>query len=463
MTAGRASWGFRSPWLDQLDAGLSYPPLAGNAETDVAVVGAGIAGLATAFFVLRTTSNSVLLVERDRAGHGASGRNAGQLVTYFERPLCDLVDAFGFDMATRGQAEVEAAWDLLDIILADSGMEVSVERFWGAMGMFTLNHLRVHLRNNRIRRQAGLDEESILISSDAPFLGEIPEDLSDLYSIVPQTRIRELLEVETDTYYAALLNRKGCGNSALICQELLRHLLRSYPDRFGYAEQTSVDRVTLNEADALLSAGSFTIAARRVVLCTNGFNYHTIDNRAGGPVEQRVESRIRPRVGYMAGFLADAGSPAGATSYIINEEIGGKKPYYYGTRRAYPKDGRPGSLVCLGGPEVVIDRAEADVPDADLPPEIMAELDTVARPLVAPSRPPGLDYDFAWHGLMAYTENKVRLVGVEPRNPVLLYNLGCNGVGFLPSIAGGFRIARLVGDERLEPSIFDPRQVDAES
>lgn len=457
MAGRQTGSGFRSPWLEQLDARHSPTPLTGNVDTDVAIVGAGIAGLASSFFVLRETSQRVLLVERERAGHGASGRNAGQLVTYFERPLCDLVDAFGFDMATRGQAEVEAAWSLLDLMLAETGMRVNVERFKGAMGMFTLNHLSVHLRNNRVRRQAGLDEESILISSEAPFIDEVPQEFADLYSVVTQAQIRELLEVESDTYCAALVNRKGCGNSALICQELLSYLMVAYPDRFLYADHTPVDRLLLNEGSASLAAGNHTITAGRVVLCTNGFNQLVVENDAGGPVGQRVESRIHPRIGYMAGFLADAGTPAGATSYITNEEIGGRKPYYYGTRRSYEHGGRPRSLVCLGGPETAVDRIEDYKPDADLPPEIMEELDVIARPLVAPARPKGLAYDFAWHGLMAYTDNKVRLVGIEPRNPVLLYNLGCNGVGFLPSLAGGFRIARLLKGDVLEPSIFDPR------
>ena len=59
---------------------------------------------------------------------------------------------------------------------------------------------------------------------------------------------------------------------------------------------------------------------------------------------------------------------------------------------------------------------------------------------------------------MAYTDSKLRLIGVEPCNPVLLYNLGCNGVGILPSVYGGHRIARLVAGHQLEPSIFDPAE-----
>jgi hypothetical protein len=45
----------------------------------------------------------------------------------------------------------------------------------------------------------------------------------------------------------------------------------------------------------------------------------------------------------------------------------------------------------------------------------------------------------------------------RPADIVTLYNLGCNGVGFLPSIYGGHRIARLLAGKWVPPSVFDPR------
>jgi len=51
----------------------------------------------------------------------------------------------------------------------------------------------------------------------------------------------------------------------------------------------------------------------------------------------------------------------------------------------------------------------------------------------------------------------VRVVGSHPLHPELLYNLGCNGVGFLPSVFGGERISRILAGEQLAASIFDPR------
>jgi glycine/D-amino acid oxidase-like deaminating enzyme len=74
-----------------------------------------------------------------------------------------------------------------------------------------------------------------------------------------------------------------------------------------------------------------------------------------------------------------------------------------------------------------------------------------------PARPPGLPYDFHWHGLMGYNDCGIRIVGAHPRHNRLLYNLGCNGVGFLPSIYGGHRVARILAGESPAPSIFDPR------
>lgn len=66
-----------------------------------------------------------------------------------------------------------------------------------------------------------------------------------------------------------------------------------------------------------------------------------------------------------------------------------------------------------------------------------------------------LEYNFLWHGLMGYTKNGVRLIGTEPCNNRLYYNLGCNGIGILPSIYGASRVERLLNGEILSPSMFD--------
>ena len=60
------------------DAPAPRPPLPGDAEVDVAIVGAGYTGLWTAYYLQELDpSLRIALVERQFAGFGASGRNGG--------------------------------------------------------------------------------------------------------------------------------------------------------------------------------------------------------------------------------------------------------------------------------------------------------------------------------------------------------------------------------------------------
>ena len=69
----------RSLWLDGLDEPLApRPPLPGDVDVDVAVVGAGFTGLWTAYYLkLLQPDLRVAVVEREIAGFGPSGRNGG--------------------------------------------------------------------------------------------------------------------------------------------------------------------------------------------------------------------------------------------------------------------------------------------------------------------------------------------------------------------------------------------------
>jgi len=69
----------RSLWLDGVPGPLRpRPGLPGDRDCDVAVVGAGLLGLWTAYSLVRADpSLRVVVVEREVAGFGAAGRNAG--------------------------------------------------------------------------------------------------------------------------------------------------------------------------------------------------------------------------------------------------------------------------------------------------------------------------------------------------------------------------------------------------
>jgi glycine/D-amino acid oxidase-like deaminating enzyme len=68
-----------SLWVATAQPGPVLPPLEGEAQTDVVVIGAGFTGLSTAIH-LREMGVAVTVVEAVEPGWGASGRNNGQVI-----------------------------------------------------------------------------------------------------------------------------------------------------------------------------------------------------------------------------------------------------------------------------------------------------------------------------------------------------------------------------------------------
>ncbi|MGQ3296805.1 NAD(P)/FAD-dependent oxidoreductase [Reyranella sp.] len=86
------------------DADTMRAPLASQEEADVAVVGGGFAGLHTAR-LLAQQGKRVLLVERQRIGWGASGRNGGFVGPGYAQRSGALIDRLGLDHARRLYAQ----------------------------------------------------------------------------------------------------------------------------------------------------------------------------------------------------------------------------------------------------------------------------------------------------------------------------------------------------------------------
>lgn len=79
-----AAKGDRSFWLQSIDADAVTAPLQGSEDCDVAIVGGGYAGLWTALRIKEQAPlTRVTVLEADFCGSGASGRNGGQVHSWF--------------------------------------------------------------------------------------------------------------------------------------------------------------------------------------------------------------------------------------------------------------------------------------------------------------------------------------------------------------------------------------------
>ena len=178
-------------------------------------------------------------------------------------------------------------------------------------------------------------------------------------------------------------------------------------------------------------------------------------------IDTAFHHSIAGRIGYMSGYVEPLDNPPTAVSYFqkMNEYNGDPtgESYFYLTRRPHEHEGKNlHSLVCTGGPEKVLPNGAEYFRTHAYTEDMRDVIDDFLRSNY--NKHPGLEtkYSFCWHGLMGYTPNGIRRVGSEPCNPVLLYNLGCNGVGILPSVFGGKRISELLQGKEVPPSIFDP-------
>lgn len=450
-----------SPWIKQLNRVRPVTPLEEDIVADTVIVGGGIAGVMTAYFTLRDTERAVLLLDGDKVAHGATGHNAGQLATYFERSFSSIVEEFGLTLAGEGQRAVESAWTLLEDVRSEAVLATPVHLFTGYAGLSTYAQLIEVLEDTRLRIQAGLASERILVAREWLEQEGLPSQYDSLFEIAAHRDVLELLETSATHYIAVVASKKGCANSALLAEELVGYMLAHYPERFRLHEHTLVRSVTLHEDSATLLTDSQTITAARVVLATNGFETITIVNAYGQDIDTAFHHDVQGRIGYMTGYVELAAAPATAISYYGSSssrtEDPTGEPYFYLTRRPFEHEGSDAwELICAGGPDKVLPNlahySRTHGCDEHLREEITEFLSTEYRAYP----PQGTEHAFCWHGLMGYTPNRMRRVGYEPRNPILMYNLGCNGVGLLPSIMGGERISRLLRGEVLPPSVFDP-------
>lgn len=68
-------------WYRSLGIPTAGTPLGGDLDADVAIVGAGYTGLWTAYYLKKASPTlRIVVLEKEFAGYGASGRNGGWLV-----------------------------------------------------------------------------------------------------------------------------------------------------------------------------------------------------------------------------------------------------------------------------------------------------------------------------------------------------------------------------------------------
>lgn len=227
-----------------------------KAEVDVAIVGGGFSGLWTAYyFSLARPDLSIAVLESNRVGFGASGRNGGWCSGMFALSPADLAAQFGRDNALLAYRESFATLDEIEAVLQREGINCA----WHRGG--SLTSATIPLQRDRLQRDVRAQQE-VGISE------------SDLRWIEPDA-VREEVRL-ADTYGAIYTPHCATVNPYSLVVGLARAVRRRGVRLWEESPVTQiVDGVVKHSANAHTSnasKSSGTIRARLVVQATEGYS-----------------------------------------------------------------------------------------------------------------------------------------------------------------------------------------------
>lgn len=146
-----------SLWLDA-DRGPAREPLDRRVETDVCVVGGGIAGTTQALLLARSGFD-VTLLERDRIADHASGRNAGFQITGLGEHYVNAAHSLGRDGARTLWETNRAGAELVRELCDDHGIDAGIERTGSWILAFDDEEMAELKRDHEMLRDDGFDVE----------------------------------------------------------------------------------------------------------------------------------------------------------------------------------------------------------------------------------------------------------------------------------------------------------------
>jgi glycine/D-amino acid oxidase-like deaminating enzyme len=229
-------------WLDSPEAPEPRPPLEGDLRCELAVIGGGFTGLWAA--LLAVPGEDVVLLEGDRCGWAASGRNGG------------FLDA----SLTHGLENGLARWpDEIDRLL-----ELGRENFDAIRETLSSRGIDAAWEENGFIDVATRAHEVEGLAESAEIARRHGEDVA----LLDREAVRT--EVDSPTYLAGLLTR---GGGALVDPARLAWGLRgaALEDGVRIFEGTTVTRMRRDGEGVLLETPAGRLHAARVVLATNAF------------------------------------------------------------------------------------------------------------------------------------------------------------------------------------------------
>ena len=431
---------FQSPWLS-FDR-PTWPKLSDDATCDVAIVGGGISGVTTLYYLLTETTKKVLLLEQSHIASGASGNNAGLACIHIEKPIQELVAAYGAKKTQQTFQEIDDSWDmmvkLLDTIHASDLLE-PLQNI--CLAITSVDILLDQFTRETHNKAFGRTTSTCYVVDDPEILRQLPKDPGiPLHTLSRQEFVEKFQIIDKDYIAVCIPNSRFARlNSAKVCYKILQYLSQNFPERFNVFENTPVKSIQEQEESILLNQK---VTAKNVILCTNGYKNFDILHK-DGQSNTTLHDALTPREGYMAAY-GNSKPESFAQGFFDDRNLYKDCPYLYVTHT--------NRLTILGGPE--FDEPEGNHSSEKIEQRAVASKDLYQQFLKKTYGIQDITFSHFWLGIMGYTANDIRWVHEDKSIRHLYYNLGCNGIGIMPSVAAAKRVVALLCGRHLPPALF---------
>lgn len=359
------------------------------AQTDLAIVGAGYAGLSAALAAARA-GRSVCVIEARSPGWGASTRSVGMIGGRLRQGYAPLAAALGADVALGLMHEARDAYDWFRAFVQEQDIACDMQQSGRLVCAWT--------------------------PKDMQRLEGLSRFLSGKVGIRAEMLDRTALRAELDSglhHGAMLLPDDGGLHPALLHKGLLDAAVAAGA---LVVPQTPVQSIDRDAAGLRVRTARGTVAARDVILATNA---HT--GREFGWFRRRVI----PVGSYM---IATETLPRETLDRLIPKHrlVNDTRQLAYAFRRAPDAD-----RLLVGGRASALDHAD--------PRKVAAGLHRILRGLFPALAGTGVSH--AWGGMVAFTFDRLPRIG---RHDGVHYVLGCNGSGVVMQTYLGRKAAAIV-------------------
>jgi glycine/D-amino acid oxidase-like deaminating enzyme/nitrite reductase/ring-hydroxylating ferredoxin subunit len=359
-----------SYWIDSASI-PRYPALDRDLEVDVAIVGAGITGLTTAY-LLKRAGRRVAVIDRDRVGGVDTMSTTAHVTCVTDLSLTDLVAAFGRDHA-------QAAWDA---------------------GLAARDEIEAIVRDEEI----ACDWTSVKGFLHMPPSGESPRDRDDLQREAALARDLGFDAEYTDS--VPTLRTPGIafdGQGKLHPRKYLAHLSRIIDGGGSFVfEGTSCDEVT--GKPLALKAGAFTLRASYLVMAT-----HT---PLAGKTNVASASLLQTKLALYTSYVVAGRIPKGEALVALYWDT--LDPYHY----VRVEEREDHDVLIVGGE----DHKTGQVTDTA---ECYHRLEAAAR-----ERFPKLAVTHRWSGQVIETNDGLPFIGETSENQFVATGFAGNGTTF---------------------------------